>query len=105
MQHALLHCFACVTAQRARARSEMRVTQTPVVRYGPAPNTGKPLPFSYPLTVGASPDTYVQSDLCGDPVRAAACNRQLDLKPLGGRHQPAGLGEIQPAGVNETAEQ
>lgn len=85
MQHAYIQCFACMTAQYACARSEMRVTwtqrfiQTPVVRYGPAPNTGKPLPFSYPLAIGASPDTYVQSDLCGDPVRAVAGDRHLEF--------------------------
>ena len=60
-------------ARCAACASEMRVTwtqryiQTPVVRYGPQPNTGSPLPFSYPLNATPTPSTYNQGDLCSDP--------------------------------------
>lgn len=44
-----------------------RFIQTPVVRYGPRPNAGAPLPFSYPLNATATSSIYNQGDLCGNP--------------------------------------
>ncbi|KAK9842036.1 hypothetical protein WJX81_005390 [Elliptochloris bilobata] len=69
----LLNKNAGLNTTGSTAFPEMRITwtqrfvQTPVVRYGPTPNTGAPLPFSYPLSAAASPSTFTQGDLCGDP--------------------------------------
>ena len=69
-------------------RSEMRVTwtqrfsQTPVVRYGPAPNTGAAPAFTYPLSVVANASTYFEGDLCGDPDQTSGWFDPGTVRPL-----------------------
>ena len=59
-----------------------RFIQTPVVRYGPRPNAGTPLPFSYPLNATATSSTYNQGDLCGNPDQTTGWFDPGQVQPL-----------------------